>query len=163
MAFNQIISELILIDIETTNGTFTWNNRRGGHNQRACCLDHLLISYNIMMGGWNLEVVILPTAGSGHWDISLNIDLQIPAETKPFRFEKFRLNHPNFADNIKKWWQETADTEGNLMYRFEQILNDIKACIKKKLEQNHIWEHTTSQRRAREKDGICSTRNHFEW
>ena len=30
--FNELITDLRLVDIPTTNGVFTWNNRRGGKN-----------------------------------------------------------------------------------------------------------------------------------
>lgn len=42
--FNDTIRYLRLVDIQTVNGVYTWNNRRGGKNQLASRLDHFLIS-----------------------------------------------------------------------------------------------------------------------
>jgi len=44
LAFKDFIQDQCLIDLETTNGTYTWNNRRGGSQQVACKLDRFLIS-----------------------------------------------------------------------------------------------------------------------
>lgn len=47
-SFNDMIEELRLVDIQTINGTYTWNNRRGSKNQIASKLDRLLVSEAIM-------------------------------------------------------------------------------------------------------------------
>jgi exonuclease III len=41
--FKTLIDQLNLVDIETHNGTFTWSNRRTGHQQVACRLDRFLV------------------------------------------------------------------------------------------------------------------------
>ena len=43
-SLQTLIWELKLADIQTTNGLFTWNNRRGGEVQVAFRLDHFLTS-----------------------------------------------------------------------------------------------------------------------
>lgn len=77
-----------------------------------------------------MEVIFLLAAGSNHWPICINIDINTPVATKPFIFEKLWLSHPDFADNIKDWWQETTDVGGTLMYLFQQRLKKIKDHIK---------------------------------
>jgi len=42
--FREWIVEKGLVDIQTTNGVHTWNNRRGGQNQIASRLDRFLLS-----------------------------------------------------------------------------------------------------------------------
>ena len=51
IAFNQMIEDIVLIDIEIANRTFTWNNRKGGHHHITCHLDHFLVAENIIMEG----------------------------------------------------------------------------------------------------------------
>jgi len=46
--FNEMIMEQRLVDIPTTNGVHTWNNRRGGKNQIASRLDRFLLSEQIL-------------------------------------------------------------------------------------------------------------------
>ena len=42
--FNELLIDQRLVDIPTTNGVFTWNNRRGGKSQIASRLDRFLLS-----------------------------------------------------------------------------------------------------------------------
>jgi hypothetical protein len=42
-SFNSSIQDKKLIDIETSNGLHTWNNRQGGSHQIDRWLDHSLI------------------------------------------------------------------------------------------------------------------------
>ena len=42
--FNEFIEELNLVDIGTTNGMFTWQNKRTGDRQIASRLDRFLVS-----------------------------------------------------------------------------------------------------------------------
>jgi exonuclease III len=51
LAFTQMIDNLKLIDLEPTNGCFTWNNKRGGKNQIASRLDHFLITEHALLEG----------------------------------------------------------------------------------------------------------------
>lgn len=103
LAFYQTIQDLQLVDLETSIGIYTWNNRRGGKNQIARRLDRYLPSENIMQGHWHIENRILPIVGSDHWPISINISFPTDKEAKPFRFEKFWLTHANFTTKIKDW------------------------------------------------------------
>ena len=51
LAFTQMIDNLNLIDLDPTNGRFTWNNKRGGTHQIACRLDHFLIIKHTLLEG----------------------------------------------------------------------------------------------------------------
>ena len=110
LAFTQMIDNLNLIDLEPTNGCFTWNNKRGGKNQLAYRLDRFLITEYTLLEGWNIESTIMPIFSSDNWPINLNIDLQTPINNRLFRFEKFWLKHPNFMAKIEQWWQETEES-----------------------------------------------------
>ena len=48
LAFCQLIQDLKLVDIDTNDGIYTWNNKRGGKNQVASRLDRYLLSENLM-------------------------------------------------------------------------------------------------------------------
>lgn len=74
--FNDIIEELRLVDIHTINGIFTWNNRRGGRNQIASRLYRFLVSERIMNKDVFVEAKILPSLGSDHWPIRLEVDIK---------------------------------------------------------------------------------------
>jgi exonuclease III len=83
--FNSLIDKLNLIDLEPTNGTFTWTNRRTGSHQIACKLDRFLISDSLMLEGMAMEASILNTHGSDHWPIQLWIEVPATPGRKPFQ------------------------------------------------------------------------------
>eukprot|EP00253_Pinus_taeda_P015439 PITA_15439 len=91
--FGDLIRDQHLIDIQTINGSHTWNNQRGGANQIASRLDRFLISEQIMLKDVFIEATILPVAGSDHWPVKLEIDLRQRPPNKPFRFEAFWLRN----------------------------------------------------------------------
>eukprot|EP00253_Pinus_taeda_P029601 PITA_29601 len=54
------------------------------------------------MDGITVESDILPSGGSDHWPISLIVEVLGTPRNKPFRFEKFWLDHPNFLEMIHR-------------------------------------------------------------
>ena len=81
-----------------------------------------------MMGGV-FSTMVLPSASSNHWLISLEwkrigVNLQ-----RPFRFEKLWLLHPDFLEKVQQWWQELTPIIRKLMYQFQQKLKCLKGKI----------------------------------
>lgn len=101
--FVDFIESARLVDILPKNGSYTWNNRRGGENRIASRLDRFLISESILIEGITVDSDILPTGGSDHWPISLEAAFLRTPRNKPFRFEKFWLTHPDFANLLKTY------------------------------------------------------------
>jgi exonuclease III len=117
--FNSLIDDLRLIDLEAINGIHTWSNRRTGLHQIACKLDRFLVSEPLMMDGMAIESSILNRTGSDHWPIQLWLDVPATLGKKPFRFEQFWLDHPDFQANIQGWWKEAEIPHRSKMYRFQ--------------------------------------------
>ena len=95
-SFTSFIDNAKLVDIQPKSSNFTWKNRRGGDRLIASRLDRFLISESIIMDAILVESDILPSGGSHHWPISLIAAIQGTRSKKPFRFENFWLDHPNF-------------------------------------------------------------------
>jgi exonuclease III len=74
-ALQALIRDLKLADLQTNNGVYTWNNRRGGERQVASRLDKFIILDTLLQNHINLSAAILPMAGSDHWPICLLMDL----------------------------------------------------------------------------------------
>jgi exonuclease III len=72
--FKTLIDSLNLVDIENRNGTFTWSNRRSGHQQVACHLDRFLVAEELLEMDPNMESLILPRAGSDHWSVAFCLE-----------------------------------------------------------------------------------------
>ena len=129
--FNAIINDLNLIDVRTSNGIFTWNNKQTGDRRIAYRLDRFFLSESIMMASGNLKVVVLPAAGSDHWPISLEWENVRVNPRRPFRFEKLWLLHPDFHEKLKEWWESSPPIRDTQMYQFQQKLKLLKGHIKK--------------------------------
>jgi exonuclease III len=87
--FKTLIDHLKLVDIENSNGIFTWSNRRLGNQHIACRLDRFLVTKELMEEGPYMEILILPKSGSDHWPLSFNLDTGETPNYKPFCFKKF--------------------------------------------------------------------------
>jgi hypothetical protein len=83
-----------------------------------------------MLEGLAMEASILNTHGSDHWPIQLWIEVPATPGRKPFRFEQFWLNHPDFEAKIQEWWEQAEVTQGSKMFRFQQKLKNLKQLIK---------------------------------
>eukprot|EP00253_Pinus_taeda_P034616 PITA_34616 len=129
-AFTGFIDTVKMVDIYPKSGMFTWNNRRGGERLIASRLDRFLISESIIMDGITAESDILPNGGSDHWPISLIVEVQGTPRNKPFRFEKFWLDHPNFLEMVEKWWSEPLEVRGSKMFNLQKRLKAPKEKIK---------------------------------
>lgn len=78
-----------LIDVQTSNGTFTWTNKRRGPHHIASILDRFLISDNAIYMGGELHASILLEGSSDHWPIMLQWTSPGKQSNRPFRFESF--------------------------------------------------------------------------
>eukprot|EP00253_Pinus_taeda_P012046 PITA_12046 len=119
-----------MVDIHPKSGLFIWTNRRGEDRLIASRLDRFLISESIIMDGILAESDILPSGGSDHWPISLIVEVQGTRRNKPFRFEKFWLDHPNFLEMVKKWWSEPLEVRGSKMFNLQKKLKATKEKLK---------------------------------
>ena len=101
--FRDLLTDLKLVDIPIVNGIFTWNNRRGERHQIASRLDRFLISEELLSVYAYYETTILPSTGSDHWPIQLEIDIRDIPKNRPFRFELFWLRDPAFLEQVRDW------------------------------------------------------------
>ena len=65
-AFQTFTEDMKLVDLETHNEHFTWNNKRVGEAQVASKLDRFLISEELMLANREITARVLPFRGSGH-------------------------------------------------------------------------------------------------
>lgn len=129
-AFKDFIKSTMLVDIFPKSGTFTWNNKRGGDRQITSRLDKFLVTETILLEGITVDSDILPSGGSDHWPIIMNVAILGTPRNKPFRFEKFWLSHPKFTSKIKQWWIEPIGIRGTRMYILQAKLKHIKNKLK---------------------------------
>eukprot|EP00253_Pinus_taeda_P003950 PITA_03950 len=119
-----------LVDIDSSNGLFTWNNRRGGGSLVASKLDRFIILEDLILNDKGMEARILPFGGFDHWPIQLEIRGIGTPKNRPFRFENIWLTHPNFTSNISSWWSEDLHIQGTSMFLLHKKLKHIKLRLK---------------------------------
>lgn len=89
IGFRYFIHRNQLIDFQTSNGIYTWTNKRRGPHHIASRLDHFLMSDNAIHLGGALHASIMPQMGSDHWPIMLQWTRPGSRCNRPFRFEAF--------------------------------------------------------------------------
>lgn len=70
-SLNKLIEELQLVDVTTTNGLFTWQNKRSGAMNIASLLEQFLVSESTLVGEREIGAMVFPAVGSDHWPICL--------------------------------------------------------------------------------------------
>lgn len=108
--FSEIFNEKIvvweLVDLQPDNHFFTWTNKRSGERHIASRLDRFLVSESILTGGGDITAIILPSAGSDHWPVSLNWLRVGEHLRRSFRFEQFWLTNEDLSLKFHQWWDE---------------------------------------------------------
>ena len=66
ISFHNFITNMKLVDMETSNGIFTWNKKRGGSTQVASKLDRFMVLEELLLRGSNITALILPFGGLDH-------------------------------------------------------------------------------------------------
>ena len=72
-AFQTFIDNMKLVDNDTSNGLFTWNNKRGGESQVGSKLDRFIILEELMPIDKEMIASVLPFGGSYHWSVQLEV------------------------------------------------------------------------------------------
>jgi len=137
-----------LVDMETSNGIFTWNNKRGGPTQVASKLDRFIVSEELILRGGNITALILPFGGLYHWPIQLEASLFGKPTNTPFRFENAWLTRSDFLTNIEEWWKEELHLQGTKMFLLHSRLKHIKSRLKEwnKKEFGNIFKAKEDKR-----------------
>eukprot|EP00253_Pinus_taeda_P013020 PITA_13020 len=126
----EFIQNNQLIDLQTSNGLFTWTNKRRGPHHIASRLDRFLISDNAIHLGGALHASILPQGGSDHWPIMLQWISPGKQSNRPFHFESFWFTNPDFKRMVQAVWKSFTPPTGAKMYQFQQKLRHLKQAIK---------------------------------
>jgi hypothetical protein len=60
------------------------------------------------------------------------------------------MDHPNFMQNIEKWWSKKPDLYGTKMYQFQQRLKHVKLRIK--IWNKEVFGNIFEEKRRLESD-----------
>ena len=90
-----------MTDVPTSNGTFTWNNRRKDFAYIAEKLDRFFIIGELVGNNINFRSAILPIAKFDHYPVRLELSEPHKPTRNPFKCEKMWFLDQNFLANIK--------------------------------------------------------------
>eukprot|EP00253_Pinus_taeda_P013605 PITA_13605 len=130
IGFKEFIQSNQLMDIQTSNGVYTWTNKRRGTQHIASRLDWFLISDNAIHLGGDFHTSIMPQGGSDHWPIMLQWSRPGTKCNRPFQFEAFWFTNPNFKAVVSEAWKSFTPPEGAKMFQFQQKLKNLKQVLK---------------------------------
>eukprot|EP00253_Pinus_taeda_P022541 PITA_22541 len=77
-----------------------------------------------------IEAKIMPSPGSNHWPIRLEVDIKVNQGKIPFCFEAFWLRDPEFIKNAEEWWRQSTIQGKGKMHTFQLKLKELKEKIK---------------------------------
>lgn len=126
--FKLWVDKLSLLEIPSSNGIFTWNNRRKDNDYIAEKLDRFFILGNISSYNKDLQSSILLFTGSDHFPVCLEISKPSKPQRNPFKCEKMWFQDPRFLELIKTWWTQ-ANFAGSKMFIFISKLKLLKENI----------------------------------
>lgn len=138
ISFQNFITNMKLVDMETSIGIITWNNKRGGPTQVASKLDRFMVSEEFLLRGSSITILILPFGGLDHWPIQLEASLFGKPRNTRFRFENDWLTHLYFLTNIEQWWKEDLHLQGTNMFLLQCRLKHIKGILKEWKNRNLV-------------------------
>ena len=95
--FNEVISDLGLVEIPFSGRNFTWSNTQA--DPLLVKLDWVFTSSNWTLTFPATFVLPLPRPISDHTPYVLHIGTSIP-KANLFRFENFWVDHPGFVDTV---------------------------------------------------------------
>lgn len=128
--FNELISDLDLVEIPFSGRNFSWSNMQD---------DPLLVKLDWVFtsASWTISfpatfVQPLPRPISDHIPYVLHIGSSIP-KFKMFRFENFWVDHPGFIDTVSLHWNSStfyANAAKNLSVKLKQVRAGLKTWSK---------------------------------
>jgi hypothetical protein len=120
-AFRDWIKKYRLIDIQTSNGPFTWSNKRREENRISIRLDRFLTSEFFVLGptghinGGTPLLWLKPLANQ-----SVMGKQRLYPSQNLFVLKFFWMDHMEFMQNIESWWFELPNLYGTKMFQFQQ-------------------------------------------
>jgi len=162
---SNFIDTTKMVDLKTNNDQFTWNNKQMNQHQVVTRLDKFLVSDSIIMQGMTLDCNILPWGGSYHWLVQMEAGFHTTPKNRPFKFEKFWIEHPTFKERFKQWWWEEKPEKGTRMLKLYKKIKYIKYKImewNKDTFGNINQEKNNIEDKMRKLQETCITKGYTE-
>eukprot|EP00253_Pinus_taeda_P002181 PITA_02181 len=142
MAFQNFIMNMKLVDTKRIDGTFTWNNKRGGAHQVASKLDRFMISKDLFLSGPTMTASILLFGGSYHWPKLKHIKSHLKV-----------WNKNEFGDNFKAKRETELKLQEinqiNITYGFTEERKKLTNSLQEEWENRCLQEEIYWRQKSR--------------
>ena len=101
--FRNWVEKNSLLDILTSNGIYTWNNKRNGFSYIVEELDRFFFKGDLSNIDLALQSLIMPHTGSDHYPVRLELSKPSKPIRNPFKCKKMWFLDPDFIGTIKDW------------------------------------------------------------
>lgn len=142
--FNELITDLDLVEIPFSGRSFTWSNMQT--DPLLVKLDWVFTSSTWAMSYPATYVQPLSKPVSDHIPFTVHVGSSIP-KSNMFRFENYWVNHLGFLDTVSLHWNNApyyANAARNLSAKLKQVRTGLKSWSKNlfrlsKLIYNSNW------------------------
>ena len=123
--FQLLVLDLQLCDLVAQGQQFTWMNKRVDENFLMERLDRAFASVEWIETYPNYALTNHPIIRSDHGPITLDFELKLPFQRRPFRFERIWITHPSCKEVVQRAWG--SSTHG---LRASQLMHKVYSVRK---------------------------------
>ncbi|KAL4606974.1 hypothetical protein ACB092_09G141900 [Castanea dentata] len=134
--FQLLVSDLRLCDLVAQGQQFTWMNKNFVMER----LDKAFASVEWVETYPNYALTNHPIIKSDHGPITLDFDLKLPFQRRPFRFECMWLTHPSCKEVVQRAWKKRLlqDLQNNVISmedvgKEKELREELECLLKREL------------------------------
>lgn len=98
----DLVEDNGLVECATSNGTYTWTNKRRGFTRILERLDRFFISPCLLNDNFQIEALTLPISFSDHFPVNLEIKVNEGPIKTTFKFESMWWRDEILVDHLEK-------------------------------------------------------------
>ncbi|XP_049348974.1 uncharacterized protein LOC125813528 [Solanum verrucosum] len=126
--FIGVIEACGLMDLGFNGPKFTWSNQRGVNFRIWKRLDRAMVNDKWLQNMPHTSITHLPSVGSDHCPLLLEMKARPHNCIKYFRFLNFWVEQPSFIETVNACWNRPV--EGNPMWTFHQKIKRLASTLR---------------------------------
>ncbi|WMV45630.1 hypothetical protein MTR67_039015 [Solanum verrucosum] len=127
LEFIGVIEACGLMDLGFNGPKFTWSNQRGVNFRIWKRLDRAMVNDTWLQNMPHTSITHLPSVGSDHCPLLLEMKARPDNCIKYFRFLNFWVEQPSFIETVSACWNRPV--EGNPMWTFHQKIKRLASTL----------------------------------
>ena len=127
-AFNSLISDLALQDIQLENRTYTWSSKRP--NPSFSKLDRIMVTTEWTTSYPVIKMRAMDMLVSDHVPLILTC-AKLQTKKSPMRIESFWLKYREANELVLRMWSNTTQGSANIAQVFENKTKAVQQALRK--------------------------------